>query len=196
MILNNPEKAWILLPILILIILLTYTQKTLKLIDSWKMRKINYLSTLHDNELLTEDIQKMLKDEINNAAFQSIHGFRAGTLLREQLTNLHNQDRDRFTWRRIRMANSYIEAGEKEVVVKIGWFAKITAILSILGLITIILLYIMSWIYLILQKDWHALITIAISAILFFIFVFQLAQYRQATLLKKAINELKGKEKI
>lgn len=191
-ILKYADKAGVLLPILICIVVIVYTPNVIQLFNTWKMRKINYLTTLHNNEFLTEDIQKMLKDEINNAAFQSIHGIHTGTLLREQLTKLHNQDRDTFTWRQIRFASPYIEAGEKEVIVKIDWFSTMIAILSIFGLITTILLYAMSWASLILQKDWHSLITIVIYTvmftILFFMFAYQLTQYQFAKKLKKAIE--------
>jgi|GEM_PF-3398827 len=193
-ILGYADKAGILLPVLILMIVIVYMPKIIQLIDSWKMRKINYLSTLHGNEFLIEDIQKMLKDEINNAAFQSIHGFRVGTLLREQLTNLHNQDRDRFTWQRIRIANPYIEVEKNKIVIKIHWYDKFFILLSIIGLLVTAILYTLPWVNFGLKYNLNTLgiaIVVSIgSAIMFFMFAYKLAQYRLAKLLKKAINEL------
>lgn len=194
-ILDYANKAGVLLPILACIVILVFSPQVVKLIDSWKMRKINYLSTLHNNEFLTEDIQKMLKEEINNAAFASIHGMRVGTLLREQLTKLHNQDRDRFTWRRIRMANPYIDVGESEISVKIGWIDKFNALLSFAGLLLVLIAYILSWIMLVFKHDLNTLmVTLVISIVaggLFFMFVYQLARVYHATLLKQDIEKLK-----
>ena len=194
-ILDYANKAGVLLPILACIVILVFSPQVVKLIDSWKMRKINYLSTLHSNEFLTEDIRKMLKDEINNAAFASIHGMRVGTLLREQLTKLHNQDRDRFTWRRIRMANPYIDVGESEISVKIGWVEKFTALLSFAGLLLVLIAYILSWIMLVFKHDLNTLmVTLVVSIVaggLFFMFVYQLARVYHATLLKQDMEKLK-----
>lgn len=194
-ILDYANKAGVLLPILACIVILVFSPQVVKLIDSWKMRKINYLSTLHNNEFLTEDIRKMLKDEINNAAFASIHGMRVGTLLREQLTKLHNQDRDRFTWRRIRMANPYIDVGESEISVKIGWVEKFTALLSFAGLLLVLIAYILSWIMLVFKHDLNTLmVTLVVSIVaggLFFMFVYQLARVYHATLLKQDMEKLK-----
>lgn len=197
-ILDYANKAGVLLPILVFIVIMVFSPQAIKLIDAWKMRKINYLSTLHGNEFLTEDIQKMLKDEINNAAFASIHGMRVGTLLREQLTKLHNQDRDRFTWRRIRMANPYIEVGESEIIVKISWFDKLMSLLSVIGLLLAVSAYVLSWINLVVKQDWNALMMTLIvtvgSVTMFFMFVYQLAQLYHAKLLKKDMEELKKVE--
>jgi len=194
-ILDYANQAGVLLPILACIVILVFSPQVIRLIDSWKMRKINYLSTLHSNEFLTEDIQKMLKDEINNAAFASIHGMRVETLLREQLTKLHNQDRDHFTWRRIRMANPYIEAGESEISVKIWWYDKLSSVLSMIGLFLIIVMYILSWSNLMMKQDLGALIaTLVITLVtvgLFFMFVYQLAQVHHAKLLQKDMENLK-----
>lgn len=194
-ILDYANQAGVLLPILACIVILVFSPQVIRLIDSWKMRKINYLSTLHSNDFLTEDIRKMLKDEINNAAFASIHGIRIETLLREQLTKLHNQDRDHFTWRRIRMANPYIEAGESEISVKIWWYDKLSSVLSMIGLFLIIVMYILSWSNLMMKQDLGALIaTLVITLVtvgLFFMFVYQLAQVHHAKLLQKDMENLK-----
>lgn len=194
-ILDYANKAGVLLPILACIVILVFSPQAIKLIDSWKMRKINYLSTLHSNEFLTEDIRTMLKDEINNAAFAGIHGMRVGTLLREQMTKLHNQDRDRFTWRRIRMANPYIEAGESEIIVKIGWVEKFNALLSFAGLLLVLIAYFLSWIMLVFKQDLNTLITTLVVTIvaggLFFMFIYQLARVYHATLLKQDMQKLK-----
>jgi len=189
------NQAGVLLPILVGIVIIVFFQKVIKIIDSWKMRKINYLSTLHSNEFLTEDIQKMLKDEINNAAFASIHGMRVGTLLREQLTKLHNQDRDHFAWWRIRMANPYIETGESEISVKICWYDKLVSLLSMIGLFLITVMYILSWSNMVINQDLSALIAALVVTIvaggLFFMFAYQLAQVHHAKILKKDMEKLK-----
>lgn len=194
-ILDYANKAGVLLPILACIVIVVFSPQVIKLIDSWKMRKINYLSTLHSNEFLTEDIRKMLKDEINNAAFASIHGMRVGTLLREQLTKLHNQDRDRFTWRRIRMANPYIDVGESEIIVKIGWGDKFNALLSFSGVLLALIAYILSWVLLVFKQDLNTLIaTLVVTIIaggLFFMFMYQLARAYHATLLKRDMEKSK-----
>lgn len=46
-------------------------------------------------------------------------------LMREQLVSLHNIDKNTFTWRRLRMALSYIKLEGTDIVVKIGWLEKI-----------------------------------------------------------------------
>lgn len=66
----------------------------------------------------------MVKSEINNAAFKSAIGINVETLMREQLVSLHNIDKNTFTWRRLRMALSYIELEGTDIVVKIGWLEK------------------------------------------------------------------------
>jgi len=120
---------------------------------------------------------------------------RVGTLLREQLTKLHNQDRDRFTWRRIRMANPYIDVGESEIIVKIGWVDKFNALLSFAGLLLVLIAYILSWIMLVFKHDLNTLmVTLVVSIVaggLFFMFVYQLARVYHATLLKQDMEKLK-----
>lgn len=194
-ILDYANKAGVLLPILAFIIILVFSPQVIKLMDSWKMRKINYLSTLHGNEFLTDDTRKMLKEEINNAAFASIHGMRIETLLREQLTKLHNQDRDRFTWRRIRMAHPYIDVEESEIIVKISWFDKLSSLLSLTGLLLVLIAYFLSWVNFVIKQDLNTLIATLVVTIvaggLFFMFVYQLAQVYHATLLKKDMEKLK-----
>ena len=196
-VLEYANKAGVLLPVLLFMVVIVYIPKIMQLMDSWKMRKINYLTTLHSNAFLTEDVQKMLKDEINNAAFKSIHGFRVGTLFREKLTKLHNQDRDRFTWRKIRMAESYMDIEKNDIVVKFDWFNKISHFIDIISLILLAIVYIAFWINFVYQASiFTFLITLAVSfvsAILFFLFAYQLAQFRYAKLLKQDIEEFKNK---
>lgn len=131
--LEYAEKANLLLPVLAVILVMMYVKPILNLLDQWKMRKINYLTSLYDNKNLDEDTKKMVKAEINNAAFKSAIGISVETLMREQLVSLHNIDKNIFTWRRLRMSLSYLEIEGIDIVVKIRWFEKFSYFLSILG---------------------------------------------------------------
>ncbi len=192
-ILEYADKAGILLPVLIFIVVIVYVPKVIQLIDSWKMRKINYLSTLNSNELLSEDIKKMLVDEINNVAFKSIHGIRVETLLREQLSALHNSDRDRFPWKRLRMAVPYIESGDNGIVVKIAWYDRLASAASIVGLIMTSMAYGFFWIYFIYHMTiTYLIITLIasiVSGLLFFMFAYELAQHHHANKLIATLEE-------
>ena len=48
--LQYAEKANFLLPVLILILIVMYAKPMLNLLDQWKMRKINYLTSLYENK--------------------------------------------------------------------------------------------------------------------------------------------------
>lgn len=196
--LEYAEKANLLLPVLAFILVMMYSKPILNLLDQWKMRKINYLTSLYDNKNLDEDTKKMIKAEINNAAFKSAIGIQVETLLREQLVALHNQDKNTFTWRRLRMALSYIEIEDTDIIVKIRWFDKFSYYLSISGMIFSFIMYIINWIIFAFNRNLDSFINAVIltfgMGLLFFFFGYQFAQYHHAVKLKKNLEELHIKE--
>ena len=196
--LEYAEKANILLPVLAFILAVMYSKPILNLLDQWKMRKINYLTSLYDNKSLDEDTKKMIKAEINNAAFKSAIGIQVETLLREQLVALHNQDKNTFTWRRLRMALSCIEIEGTDIVVKIGWLEKFSYYFSIAGIAFAFLMYAVNWIIFAFNRNFDSFINAVIftigSGLLFFFFLYQFAQYYHAVKLKKNLEELHVKQ--
>lgn len=195
--LQYAEKANFLLPVLILILIVMYAKPMLNLLDQWKMRKINYLTSLYENKNLDEDTKKMVKSEINNAAFKSAIGINVETLMREQLVSLHNIDKNTFTWRRLRMALSYIELEGTDIVVKIGWLEKFSYYLSILGIAFSFLMYSTNWIIFAFNRNLESFINAIIftfgSGLVFLFFVYQFAQYYHAVKLKNSLEELNKK---
>lgn len=195
--LQYAEKANFLLPVLILIMIVMYAKPMLNLLDQWKMRKINYLTSLYENKNLDEDTKKMVKSEINNAAFKSAIGINVETLMREQLVSLHNIDKNTFTWRRLRMALSYIELEGTSIVIKIGWLEKISYYLSILGILFSFLMYSTNWIIFAFNQNLESFINAIIftfgSGLVFLLFVYQFAQYYHAVKLKKSLEKLNKK---
>ena len=195
--LQYAEKANFLLPVLILILIVMYAKPMLNLLDQWKMRKINYLTSLYENKNLDEDTKKMVKSEINNAAFKSAIGINVETLMREQLVSLHNIDKNTFTWRRLRMALSYIELESTNIVVKIGWLEKFSYYLSILGIAFSFLMYSTNWIIFAFNRNLESFINAIIftfgSGLVFLFFVYQFAQYYHAVKLKNSLEELNKK---
>jgi hypothetical protein len=196
--LEYAEKANLLLPVLVVILVIMYAKPILNLLDQWKMRKINYLTSLHENTNLDEDTKKMVKAEINNAAFKSAIGISVETLMREQLVSLHNIDKNIFTWRRLRMALSYLEIEGIDIVVKIRWFEKFSYFLSILGMIFSFLMYIINWIIFAFNRNLDSFINAIMltfgTGLLFFFFGYQFAQYHHAVKLKKNLEELHVKQ--
>ena len=195
--LQYAEKANFLLPVLILILIVMYAKPMLNLLDQWKMRKINYLTSLYENKKLDEDTKKMVKSEINNAAFKSAIGINVETLMREQLVSLHNIDKNTFTWRRLRMALSYIELEGTDIVVKIGWLEKFSYYLTILGIAFSFLMYSTNWIIFAFNRNLESFINAIIftfgSGLVFLFFVYQFAQYYHAVKLKNSLEELNKK---
>ena len=195
--LQYAEKANFLLPVLILILIVMYAKPMLNLLDQLKMRKINYLTSLYENKNLDEDTKKMVKSEINNAAFKSAIGINVETLMREQLVSLHNIDKNTFTWRRLRMALSYIELESTNIVVKIGWWEKFSYYLSILGIAFSFLMYSTNWIIFAFNRNLESFINAIIftfgSGLVFLFFVYQFAQYYHAVKLKNSLEELNKK---
>lgn len=195
--LQYAEKANFLLPVLILILIVMYAKPMLNLLDQWKMRKINYLTSLYENKNLDEDTKKMVKSEINNAAFKSAIGINVETLMREQLVSLHNIDKNTFTWRRLRMALSYIELESTNIVVKIGWLEKFSYYLTILGIAFSFLMYSTNWIIFAFNRNLESFINAIIftfgSGLVFLFFVYQFAQYYHAVKLKNSLEELNKK---
>ncbi|MFW9618094.1 MAG: hypothetical protein ACMV1K_09465 [Sulfurospirillum sp.] len=195
--LQYAEKANFLLPVLILILIVMYAKPMLNLLDQWKMRKINYLTSLYENKNLDEDTKKMVKSEINNAAFKSAIGINVETLMREQLVSLHNIDKNTFTWRRLRMALSYIELEGTDIVVKIGWLEKFSYYLTILGIAFSFLMYSTNWIIFAFNRNLESFINAIIftfgSGLVFLFFVYQFAQYYHAVKLKNSLEELNKK---
>jgi hypothetical protein len=195
--LQYAEKANFLLPVLILILIVMYAKPMLNLLDQWKMRKINYLTSLYENKNLDEDTKKMVKSEINNAAFKSAIGINVETLMREQLVSLHNIDKNTFTWRRLRMALSYIELEGTDIVVKIGWLEKFSYYLTILRIAFSFLMYSTNWIIFAFNRNLESFINAIIftfgSGLVFLFFVYQFAQYYHAVKLKNSLEELNKK---
>lgn len=195
--LQYAEKANFLLPVLILILIVMYAKPMLNLLDQWKMRKINYLTSLYENKNLDEDTKKMVKSEINNAAFKSAIGINVETLMREQLVSLHNIDKNTFTWRRLRMALSYIELEGTDIVVKIGWLEKFSYYLTILGIAFSFLMYSTNWIIFAFNRNLESFINAIIftfgSGLVFLFFVYQFAQYYHVVKLKNSLEELNKK---
>lgn len=191
------EKSGILLPVLIVLVVIVYASKVTELIDSWKMRKIKHLSNLYENELLTEEIKKMVQDEINNAAFKSIHGIRVDTLMREQLNNLHNRDKDRFTWKRLRMADTFMEMDDNKLVIKTHWYDRVYYVISWFGLVSSIMLFLSGWINFVIVQNIDSFVVaislLVISWLLFFLFLYWILECIQAKRLIGYMNQLDDK---
>lgn len=198
-ILEYAEKANVLLPVLLFIVVVVYIRQVVKFFDEWKMRKVNTLSSLYENKYLLEDTKDMIKDEINNAVFKSVLGIRVETTLRKQLMDLHKKDKNTFTWKRLRMSANYFDYETKEIVIKIGWFEKLNSFTSLLGVVSAIVMYIVTWTLFVLQMNLenfiNVLIYTSISGPVFFFCGYELAQLYHAKKLKKALENLRLKIK-
>ncbi len=192
------KEAGLLLPVVVLMMVVVYTPKIIALIDSWKLRKVNYLSTLHSNELLDAKTQAMLQREINNAAFQSIYGFRVETKLREALCRLNTKSPEVFTWKRLRMAALYIEQENDGIVVKLHWYDRLINLIAILGALMVLGVILFSWMSFGMLQDISSLSTAVfislVFGVLFMLYAYQIAQSFHARKLREdleALNEVK-----
>ena len=190
-ILEYAEKANILLPILLVILVITYAKAFLNLWDTWKMQKVKHLTSLHENTHLFEETQALIKEEINNAAFQSAFGMSVGTLFREHLVALYRQNKETITWKRLKMALPYLDVEDDKVVVKIGVIDKVLCILTCLGIGLSIILYFIAVALLIMNMNPEGLIQhlpkIFIAIGLFFMNLYQFAHYYHARKLQKEL---------
>jgi len=188
------KEAGLLLPVLILMTVVVYAPKILALIDSWKMRKLNYLSTLNNNELLNDDIRKMLREEINNAAFERIHGLRTESAFREELCRLNGCNPKIFTWKRLRMANFYMDFGPSGITIHITWVHRFFNAISIIGIILSFVFILKSWGIYALQQTPLGFLTFLILLLgalgSMFMFIYQLAQCHHANQLIKEFEAL------
>lgn len=193
-ILEYAEKANILLPILLVILVITYAKAFLNLWDTWKMQKVKHLTSLYENTHLFEETQALIKEEINNAAFQSAFGMSVGTLFREHLVSLYRQNKETITWKRLKMALPYLDVEDDKVVVKIGVIDKILCILTCLGIGLSIILYFIAVALLIINMNPEGLIQhlpkIFIATGLFFMNLYQFAHYYHARKLQKELSIL------
>ncbi|WP_024953495.1 hypothetical protein [Sulfurospirillum arcachonense] len=197
-ILMYADKANILIPILFVIVVAIYAKKILNLFDQVKLRKVNYLSSLYENKHLHENTKEMIKEEINNAAFKSAIGIRVETTLRKQLTELHNKDKNTFTWKRLRMSMNYLDHETDEIKVKIGWFEKINLYSSLIGIACVIIMYILNLIMLVIKHDLESFINFFFYTgglgLLFVFFGYSLAEYYHAYKLNKALEKFESKD--
>lgn len=191
-ILEYAEKANILLPILLVILVITYAKAFLNLWDTWKMQKVKHLTSLYENTHLFEETQALIKEEINNAAFQSAFGMSVGTLFREHLVALYRQNKETITWKRLKMALPYLDVEDDKVVVKIGVIDKIINVLTIIGIILSVVLILIACSMMMMDMDnfIRHLPKVVVAVAIFFMFSYQWARYYHARKLQKELSIL------
>jgi len=188
----------LLFPIIILISSIVFIPKIIEIYDSWKMRKINALDNLKNNNTFSQDIQELLQDEHDNAAFTYIKGIKAEAPLRKSLYKLNKQNPNVYTWKRFRMARPYIDMDDNGVTITITLLDRLFNALAIVGIILSFIFIVIYWFIYTTQQDLLSFISFFIvlsgAMLVTLMFAYQLAQCHHANQLSKAIKKPQAKE--